>query len=70
MAVVLLFEFFPMVVTIVITIAAIGLFISNWRTPHDPAEAEERRRRADERRERARDEPRTRGGGRRPSMSS
>jgi hypothetical protein len=67
---VLFFEFFPMFITIVITIAAIGLYVVNRRHPYDPAEAEERRRRATERRERARQQPRERGGRGRPSMSS
>jgi hypothetical protein len=66
---VLFFEFFPMFVTVVITIAAIGLYIANRRTPFDPKEAEERRRRAEERRNRGTRQPRERGG-RRPSMSS
>ena len=66
----LFFEFFPMFVTIVITIAAIGLFVTNRRHPHDPAEAEERRRRATERRDRASNQPRERGGRGRPSMTS
>jgi len=67
---VLLFEFFPMFLTVVMTIAAIGLYFANRRHPHDPAEAEERKRLAKERRERTRDQARERGGRGRPSMSS
>src|SRR4051812_31725162 len=68
--IVLFFEFFPMFITVVITIAAIGLYIANRRHPFDAVEEETRRRRDRERRERARRQPPEKGGGRRPSMSS
>ncbi len=58
-----------MVVTVVITIAAIFLYIANRKHPFDPAEAEARKRRVAERRAQAKDKPPERGG-RRPSMSS
>jgi hypothetical protein len=67
---VLLFEFFPMFLTVVMILAAIGLYIANRRTPYDPSEAEERRRRAADRRERASQQPHERGGPGRPSMTS
>jgi hypothetical protein len=67
---VLLFEFFPMILAIVMVIVSIGLYVANRRTPYDPAEAEARKRRTRERREQTRNQPREQGGGRRPSMSS
>ena len=59
-----------MVLAVVMVVVTIGLYIANHRTPYDPAEAEERRRRINERRDRASRQPRENGGGRRPSMSS
>ena len=67
---VLLFEFFPMILAIVMVVVTIGLYVANHRTPYDPAEAEERTRRATERRERTKHKPRETGGSSRPSMSS
>ena len=66
----LLFEFFPMVLAIVMVVVTVGLYIANHRSPYDPAEAEERKRRIAERSDRAQRQPREKGGGRRPSMSS
>ncbi len=66
---VLFFEFFPMFVTIVSAIVAAVLYFANRTAPDDTAGREERRRVAEERRQRARSLPRERGG-RRPSMSS
>jgi len=59
-----------MFVTIVMVAAAIALYIVNQRSPYDPAEAEERKKRADARRERARRQPQQRSGPGRPSMHS
>jgi hypothetical protein len=68
---VLLFEFFPMILAIVMVIVSIALYVANRHSPYDPAEAEERKRRSRDRRERTKYQPREQErGGRRPSMSS
>jgi hypothetical protein len=67
--IVLFFEFFPAFVMIVGAIVATALYFVNRNTPDDRAQREERRLRAEERRQRAKHAPPERGG-RRPSMSA